>query len=151
MRATRDRTSRYSPRPPRLLLLVSLLTIALMLNGCALAAEVRDLAQTPVAGGPAASASAIASPSAAATPTATAVPAGNSAPQPVAGSLPSISSVVARARPAVVFIGTQEVSADFFSRPVVQQGSGSGVIFDPQGYVLTNNHVIENARSIKVT
>ena len=35
------------------------------------------------------------------------------------------------------------------SRPVV--GSGSGVIISPDGFIVTNNHVIENAAQLKVT
>ena len=35
------------------------------------------------------------------------------------------------------------------SRPVV--GSGSGVIISPDGYIVTNNHVIENAAELQVT
>ena len=35
------------------------------------------------------------------------------------------------------------------SRPVV--GAGSGVIISPDGYIVTNNHVIENAAQLQVT
>jgi serine protease Do len=40
----------------------------------------------------------------------------------------------------------------FFRRrpPREQRGAGSGVIVDPRGYILTNNHVIENAAEIQV-
>jgi len=35
-------------------------------------------------------------------------------------------------------------------RPRMQQGAGSGFIIDKEGHILTNNHVIEGARSIEV-
>lgn len=41
----------------------------------------------------------------------------------------------------------------FFGRQTqrAQVGTGSGVIIDPKGYIITNNHVIEGARDISVT
>jgi Do/DeqQ family serine protease len=38
----------------------------------------------------------------------------------------------------------------FFSTPGRQTGSGSGVIFSNDGYIVTNNHVIDNAETIEV-
>lgn len=40
---------------------------------------------------------------------------------------------------------------DFREREYTQQSLGSGVIVDPRGYILTNNHVIKGADEIKVT
>lgn len=51
----------------------------------------------------------------------------------------------------MVSIISQQVVLDFFLRPVPQEGVGSGVIFDERGYILTNNHVVEDARSLTVT
>jgi serine protease Do len=41
----------------------------------------------------------------------------------------------------------------FFQQPrnQNQESSGSGVIIDPNGYIVTNNHVIQNATEIEVT
>lgn len=37
------------------------------------------------------------------------------------------------------------------SESQIQQGSGSGVIISPNGYIVTNNHVVEGASSIEVS
>jgi S1-C subfamily serine protease len=50
---------------------------------------------------------------------------------------------------AVVNITTEIVAINWFLEPVPQEGgSGSGSIIATQGYVLTNNHVIENAYKV---
>ncbi|MDR2402541.1 MAG: trypsin-like peptidase domain-containing protein [Spirochaetaceae bacterium] len=50
---------------------------------------------------------------------------------------------------AVVNITTETVAINWFLEPVPQEGSsGSGSIIDTRGYVLTNNHVIENAYKV---
>jgi S1-C subfamily serine protease len=53
--------------------------------------------------------------------------------------------------PSVVNVTSTTVAFDFFYGPVPQQGQGSGVIIDKDGHVLTNYHVIENARQLEVT
>jgi len=37
------------------------------------------------------------------------------------------------------------------SRPQIEHGLGSGVIISPDGYIVTNNHVVEGATDIRVT
>ncbi len=59
--------------------------------------------------------------------------------------------VYRRAAPGVVNITSITVDYDFFLRPVPREGAGSGVIIDERGYILTNNHVIKNARRLEVT
>jgi S1-C subfamily serine protease len=60
-------------------------------------------------------------------------------------------SVYERLNEAVVNITTETVAINWFLEPVPQEGgSGSGSIIDTRGYVLTNNHVIENAYKVFV-
>jgi S1-C subfamily serine protease len=55
------------------------------------------------------------------------------------------------ASPAVVNITTTAVAYDFFLNPVPKEGTGSGAVIDPLGYILTNFHVIDGARRLEVT
>ncbi|MDR2245551.1 MAG: trypsin-like peptidase domain-containing protein [Treponema sp.] len=58
-------------------------------------------------------------------------------------------SVYEQLNDAVVNITTETVAINWFLEPVPQEGgSGSGSIIDTRGYVLTNNHVIENAYKV---
>jgi serine protease Do len=65
--------------------------------------------------------------------------------------LPDFVSVIAKVKPSVVAINTEVVTYDIFNRPLTQEGAGSGWIIDEDGYIVTNNHVIEGAKSITVT
>lgn len=51
---------------------------------------------------------------------------------------------------SVVEITTETVSTDLFMRQYITEGAGSGVIMTQDGYIATNNHVIENASKIVV-
>ncbi|MSQ27218.1 MAG: PDZ domain-containing protein [Dehalococcoidia bacterium] len=81
----------------------------------------------------------------------TAAKPGPATEQPRPGSLPNVADVAAAVRPAVAFIATGDLALDFFQQPIQQEGAGSGVIFDQRGYLITNNHVVENARNIQVS
>lgn len=74
---------------------------------------------------------------------------------PPAGSqspvLPSVADVVAVVKPSVVAINTQTTMLDFFNRRFTQEGAGSGWIMDENGFIVTNDHVIDGADSITVT
>jgi len=63
----------------------------------------------------------------------------------------AITQTVESVGPAVVTIeGTIAGQMTFFGRAVDQQVSGSGVIISPDGYILTNNHVVEGATELVV-
>ena len=51
----------------------------------------------------------------------------------------------------VVEITTEIMSTNSFYGQYVSQGAGSGVIISTDGYIVTNNHVIDGASSITVT
>lgn len=65
--------------------------------------------------------------------------------------IPNVADVVERVRPAVVALVVKVMVRDFFGAPRTSFGSGTGVIISPEGYVITNNHVIEDAVEILVT
>jgi putative serine protease PepD len=59
--------------------------------------------------------------------------------------------IYSQAAPAVANIVTRALEYDVFFDPVPVSGAGSGFLFDPRGYILTNHHVIEGAQQIEVT
>lgn len=66
-------------------------------------------------------------------------------------NIKDVSDIAEKCGPSVVEIRTESVSNgnDFFGQ-YVQQGAGSGVIIDKDGFIVTNNHVINGANSIVV-
>jgi S1-C subfamily serine protease len=62
-----------------------------------------------------------------------------------------VIGVYRAASPGVVHVTSTVLSQDFFFRVVPERGTGSGFIVDDRGYILTNNHVVENADRLEVT
>jgi serine protease Do len=62
-----------------------------------------------------------------------------------------VVDLIEKASQSVVNVNTIRVFRDLFYRVVPVQGMGSGFVIDEGGYVLTNNHVIAEAREIAVT
>ncbi|HZK18842.1 MAG TPA: trypsin-like peptidase domain-containing protein [Clostridia bacterium] len=62
----------------------------------------------------------------------------------------AVTAAVKKVGPAVVNINTTVVRQTFWGLQS-GKGSGSGAIIDPDGYIVTNNHVIDDASNINVT
>jgi len=63
----------------------------------------------------------------------------------------TVIGVYRLASPGVVHITSTVLSQDFFFRVIPERGTGSGLVIDERGLILTNNHVVENAESLEVT
>jgi S1-C subfamily serine protease len=132
--------------------LVLLTILAVALFGCALPSALSELVAptaTPTVSLPA--------------PTAT-LPAASGAEtlQPPAGpTVAPLSGLVAleediidvyeRVGMGVVNVTNRSYAYDFFMRSVPQEGSGSGIVYDQEGHIITNYHVIEGAEELFVT
>lgn len=61
------------------------------------------------------------------------------------------TTIYEKRSPSVVNIVTTTVSFDFFYTPVPARGTGSGIVYDNLGHIVTNYHVIKGARVLEVT
>jgi S1-C subfamily serine protease len=90
-------------------------------------------------------------------PTATPSPLPTPTPPPPAPSTSLIAlqdevvGVYQAAGSGVVNITSRSYTYDFFFNPVPQEGTGSGFVYDTEGHIVTNYHVIEGAEELFVT
>ena len=110
------------------------LVASLTLGGCAL---VTNTGPTPTA-----------TPVEVPTPTSVATSTSGASSQVI---FPSIAELVDQMAPTVVSIVVESVQSEGFFGTRRVTGSGSGVIFREDGYILTNNHVVEGATRISVS
>ncbi len=61
-----------------------------------------------------------------------------------------VTNLYERVGPSVVHITAQVVTMNFFFGPMPSEGTGSGFVYDKQGHIITNYHVIEGASSLEV-
>jgi S1-C subfamily serine protease len=123
-----------------IVLLVAVAALVGATLGCALPSQLLVPTATPVPTLP---------------PTATPAPRALVTPKPVEASANALEAQVVAvyelAGPAVVNITSRSYVFDFFMNPVPQEGSGSGFVYDTQGHIVTNYHVVENAEELSVT
>lgn len=67
------------------------------------------------------------------------------------GSEMTVQEITKATLDSVVEIKTESVQTDTFMGQYVTKGAGSGVIIKSDGYIITNNHVINGANKITVT
>lgn len=131
--------------------------IVLSLLGCQVSEAIQQLGQA------APKATAVAAlPTATLTPLPPATPAPSAPPTAVLEEGPAlgpgvdveeelVTAVYERVSPSVVHITTQVLYTDFFFGVYPEEGAGSGFVFDKEGHIVTNYHVIKNARMIQVS
>ncbi len=73
------------------------------------------------------------------------------APEGGEKKLLSVVEISRRVGPAVVGVNTVVQRQTIFGSSALASGSGSGIIISNDGYIVTNNHVIEGASEIAVT
>ncbi len=71
--------------------------------------------------------------------------------EPLSEAEQGIIRIYREVSPAVVHITSTAVGFDSFFNPIPQRGTGSGIIIDRRGHIVTNNHVVEDAGSLEVT
>jgi S1-C subfamily serine protease len=126
-------------RKPEFSILVAVAVLIGTALGCGLPAEMQLPTATPV-------------PTAIPTPTPAPPPIPAIAEEEAANALEAqVETVYELAGPAVVHIASVSYAYDFFSRPVPQEGTGSGFFYDAEGHIVTNYHVVENAEELSVT
>ncbi|MDR2907114.1 MAG: trypsin-like peptidase domain-containing protein [Bacteroidales bacterium] len=86
------------------------------------------------------------------TPTVRPLPSGN-VPNFVDAAEYSVNTVVHVKSDFLVKTGFYDDYFGFFGRPSTQvvQGFGSGVVISADGYIVTNNHVVQNAAKVEIT
>jgi len=98
-------------------------------------------------------------PTPAPTPTPTTPPTPTAAPSqttPVSAVEPAnaleaqVEAVYDQAGPAVVHITSRVIAYDVFMQPTPQEGTGSGFVYDTEGHIVTNYHVVADAESVSV-
>lgn len=62
-----------------------------------------------------------------------------------------VVDIYKEASPSVANITSRVMTYDFSLRSVPREGTGSGFVYNKNGYIVTNNHVVTDAQKIEVT
>src|SRR6056297_2806829 len=62
-----------------------------------------------------------------------------------------VQNVYQETHESVANITTKALSLGMFNMPTTQKGAGSGFLYDDNGHVVTNFHVVRNAKTITVS
>jgi S1-C subfamily serine protease len=63
----------------------------------------------------------------------------------------ALSDIIDKVAPSVVNINTVKLVHDYYMNIVPLRGMGSGIVINKDGYIMTNNHIVEGAERIEVT
>jgi len=139
---------------------IAILVLFTALVGCSMPRSISSLLTPPPLTEPVPTAVPVLTATARATFTPTSIPTSEPAPVPT-GTPPSgigqlaqlereIIQVYEDVASGVVNITNRSYAYDRFYRPVPQEGSGSGIVYDLKGHIITNYHVIEDASEVFV-
>jgi len=81
---------------------------------------------------------------------ATPTPLGDDVLEPIDVEEQLVTNLYERVGPSVVHITARVITVSFFFGPTPNEGTGSGFVYDDQGHIVTNYHVIEGADTIEV-
>jgi S1-C subfamily serine protease len=130
---------------------IALLALVFTLASCSMPSVLSDL----ILPTPTAVPTATAVPTLTPAPAPTAVALETQAPQPAMASLLTLEQEIIQVYEdvgkGVVNITNRSYAYDFFMRAVPQEGSGSGIVYDQEGHIITNYHVIEGYDELFVT
>ena len=68
-----------------------------------------------------------------------------------AGGTANIPEIAKNVGPSVVGVTNRSNIEGFFDNKSIESGSGTGIIFDSKGYIVTNYHVVKGATELVVT
>src|SRR5512139_1040926 len=69
---------------------------------------------------------------------------------PLAAAEQSVVKLFEATAPSVAYVTTERVQLSGFFTAEVSRGAGSGFVWDERGHVVTNYHVVEGARNVRV-